>query len=60
MMEVNLLLRLESKFEKVFNISNEGALYCEIKGGLNLFFEPFDMNKFGNTNRFGGSSVLLS
>ena len=45
--------------KKVFNISNEGALYCEIKGGLNLFFEPFDMNKFGNTNRFGGSSGLI-
>ena len=45
--------------KKVFNISNEGVLYCEIKGGLNLFFEPFDTSNFGNTNRFGGSSGLI-
>ena len=45
--------------KKVFNISNDGVLYCEIKGGLNLFFEPFDKNKFGKSNRFGGSTGVI-
>lgn len=45
--------------EKVFNISNEGALYCEIKGGLSLFFEPFNKNKYGRYNRFGGFSSTI-
>ncbi len=45
--------------KKVFNISNDGVLYCEIKGGLNLFFEPFDKNKFGRYNHFGGSTGII-
>lgn len=45
--------------KNVFNISNEGALYCEIENGLSMFFEPFNKKRFGKYNRFGGSSGII-